>query len=100
MRARRPTLATGAGSLPLDIAAGPDADAWDPGERAGWWPRYAWAADVGEHARRSKARTAWLAAGRAWSLAHGLGPSRWRQILPSDVAYAESALGRAESAAR
>jgi hypothetical protein len=63
--------------LPPEIAAGPDHPAWQAPT---------------EHERRR----AWLVAGREWSQANGHGWNGWRSLLPADVAYNESARGRAQ----
>lgn len=74
MRPRRPSPA-GASGLPADLAAGPDPRVWGGGQRP--------------------PELEWRAAGEAWSRAHGLGHSGWRELLPGDVKYAVSSLGRA-----
>jgi len=56
--------------LPADIAAGPDPAVWP-----------SW--------------SAWHAAGAAWSVANGLGPHGWHELLHPDVRYLTTSLGRA-----
>lgn len=67
---RRRDQVVNADELPRDLAAGPA-----PGR---------WASEL-----------EWRRAGHDWSLAHGHGPNGWLQMLPIDVRYAVSALGRA-----
>jgi hypothetical protein len=58
------------------------------------WPRWVTDGSVKRQARQAEARAAWRLAGDAWSRERGLGPGGWRELLPPEVRYAVSALGR------
>lgn len=60
--------------LPANIAAGPAPALWGEGQQA---------------------VTAWRAAGDKWAAKRGMAPGAWRALLPADVLYAVSSLGRA-----
>jgi hypothetical protein len=55
--------------LPAEIAAGPDPAVWS-------------------------SQVEWAIAGTSWSIEHGHGHTGWKRLLPEDVRYALSALGR------
>ncbi len=76
MRQRRAVPVADGAVLPAELAGGPMVDVW--------FPQWRSAADLQEHRRRA-ARQVWSQAGRAWSLAHGLGEAGWRELLPASV---------------
>lgn len=77
MKRRPPTSAAGVNGLPPELAAGPEHPAWDA---------------PSEYQRRRL----WVNAGTAWSQANGHGWNGWRSLLPEQVRYDNSALGRAK----
>ena len=81
--------------LPPDLAAGPTVDVWCPPDVAipPWMDDPAGRRQV----RTARAQQEWSAAGIAWSRQQGLGDRGWRAMLPPDVAYATSALGRSHA---
>ncbi len=80
------------GLLPADLAAGPDPAIWCPDPLV--VPSWMDDRTGRDHLRRARALKAWSAAGVDWSRAHDLGDIGWRDLLPADVAYAVSSLGR------
>jgi hypothetical protein len=89
VRLRKPAPSELPSGLPPDLTRGPDPRVWCPYHR-GELDR-----GLSESFCDYRARQAWRAAGDAWSVQHGLGRGEWRALLPGDVKYAVSALGRA-----
>jgi len=78
--------------LPADLAAGPDPDVWAPDDL----PVPPWLDDPAgrRQVRTARAQQEWSAAGAAWSVGQGLGDRGWRELLPTEVRYGLSGLGR------
>lgn len=72
MRRRLPAAATEPGGFPRDLAGGPDPAVW-------------------------QSTLEWRAAAETWSLEHLGNRTGWRDLLPNEVAYAVSSLGRAHA---
>lgn len=79
MKRRPPSEPVGGAGLPAEIAAGPGAACW----QHPYWGR---AADLVSWGwAEGFARDEWQHAGRAWSIAAGLGEDGWRELLPAPV---------------
>lgn len=88
MRRKQRTVES-ANGLPAELLAGPDPAVWTPDPLP--------ANHVGRPAdqhERSAAYGAWCSAGDDWNTAQGLPARDWRTLLPPEVAYLTTALGR------
>lgn len=90
MKRKPPPAPVSVGGLPPELLAGPDPALWAPVPL----PENTYLDDHGQQVR-SAALKAWMAAGRAWEARAELPPGqRWHHLLPPDVAYVATALGR------
>jgi len=88
-KGRQPAVDAGSG-LPAEIAGGPSVKVWCPEQL----PEGVFGRSVGER-ERSAAYSAWSAAGEEWGKQQGLPASqRWTELLPSELVYLTTALGR------
>ncbi len=88
MRRKQRTVETLNG-LPAELAAGPDPARWTPTPL----PLDSYLDDH-EQRVRSAAWHAWRKAGDDWNTAQGLPSRHWHTLLPPEVAYLTTALGR------
>jgi hypothetical protein len=88
VRLRKPAPTVTPSGLLSDLARGPDPRVWCPHHRGEL------ARGLSEPFCDYRARQAWRAGGDAWSVQHGLGRDRWRELLSAEVRYVVSPRGR------
>jgi len=88
---RKQRTVESATGLPAELLAGPDLAFWCPEQL----PEDVFGRSVGER-ERSAAYSAWSAAGAEWGKQQGLPASqRWTELLPPELVYVATSLGRA-----
>jgi len=90
MKRKPPAPVASLHGLPAELLAGPDVAVWCPEQL----PEDVFGRSVGER-ERSAAYSAWSAAGAEWGKQRGLPASqRWTELLPTELHYITTALGR------
>jgi len=88
---RKQVAVASVNGLPAELAAGPSVAVWCPEQL----PVDVFGRSVGER-ERSAAYSAWSAAGAEWGKQQGLPASqRWSDVLPPELVYVATSLGRA-----